>query len=626
MAKLIHFFKWHLLVFLMVLGVLSSCNKNQELEILSEADNIIESDPSQVLEILDNIDKSGLTPADSARYALLYTQAQIKTGISVTSDSIIRKACTYYTENKPASYIIRSRFYLAKVLFNAANNIEAMKHVLKAYELAKAQQSHYWIAKSTELISDIFRASTNYEQAEKYTAQTIENYDLAHCPSNKRYALCDMAIIYLNTERYEQARTLLDSLYTACSRENPIDSTFLKYLYIPLNTSMLGEEVPKKDYPLFAPYMNAGDNVDRAILSSYLASEDSNFNGAKETLSIGNPTTTDDKDRFRLLYAEFKNYIAQANYKEAAIIADSAMCLQNKIAEYYLNESVTSVQRDFYSNEAEINRLENSSLKEQLLLIIVVVLLLLVLGWWIYRLRISNKEAQIEKAMTILTNMRNKAEATTAQNQLLERMFKEEREIATHYKEKYENKERELDDTSKKLSHKIKELSSTSHELDRVSKEMALRVEASKAEFIEYLFKEKWSMLNTLCNEYELLEDSDLNRKIMLNKFEKEIAKLRTPKKQKEIEEAVNKCMGGIMTLIREECSFIKKEQDIVFLSLLLAGFSARAISIILDIKYKMVYLKKSRLVNRISSSEAPHKHLIIERIGIRRDNKQLPY
>jgi hypothetical protein len=133
-------------------------------------------------------------------------------------------------------------------------------------------------------------------------------------------------------------------------------------------------------------------------------------------------------------------------------------------------------------------------------------------------------------------------------------------------------------------------------------------------------------MLNTLCNEYELLEDSDLNRKIMLNKFEKEIAKLRTPKKQKEIEEAVNKCMGGIMTLIREECSFIKKEQDIVFLSLLLAGFSARAISIILDIKYKMVYLKKSRLVNRISSSEAPHKHLIIERIGIRRDNKQLPY
>ena len=102
---------------------------------------------------------------------------------------------------------------------------------------------------------------------------------------------------------------------------------------------------------------------------------------------------------------------------------------------------------------------------------------------------------------------------------------------------------------------------------------------------------------------------------IMLRKLDGELKKLRSDDSFKDIEGAVDAYMGNIMTLLRKECDFLKKD-DFVFLSLLFAGLSTRSVCLLLDIKYKLFYLRKSRLSKRISESEAPHKELFLSKMS----------
>ena len=72
--------------------------------------------------------------------------------------------------------------------------------------------------------------------------------------------------------------------------------------------------------------------------------------------------------------------------------------------------------------------------------------------------------------------------------------------------------------------------------------------------------------------------------------------------------------MGGIVNLLRLELDSLK-EKDIVFLTLIYAGFSARAICLFTDIKYKHFYVKKSRLYKKIEASNVTHKDLFISKL-----------
>ena len=118
-----------------------------------------------------------------------------------------------------------------------------------------------------------------------------------------------------------------------------------------------------------------------------------------------------------------------------------------------------------------------------------------------------------------------------------------------------------------------------------------------------------------LCNEYFNIGESEATRISVLNNIGKELDRLRSKKNLKHIETSVDTYMGNIMSTLRRECGFLK-EEDFVLLSLLFAGLSVRAICILLNMNYKLVYLKKSRLSKRIMASDAPHKELFVSRMN----------
>lgn len=204
-----------------------SCDTNKDKTKLKDADKIIEENPSVALNILSNINQDDLSHNDFAYYALLFTQAQIKCGINVSSDSLIRIAYKYYKDSKGGDLYIRAYFYNAKISYNNENFHEAMKDALMAYDYAKEHNNYYWIAKSSELISDIFFDVFNYSQAESYTIEAIDNYGFVGKKINQRYSICDLATIYLNENKDAKAIELADSIYKVVLSEEKIDP-FLK--------------------------------------------------------------------------------------------------------------------------------------------------------------------------------------------------------------------------------------------------------------------------------------------------------------------------------------------------------------------------------------------------------------
>lgn len=134
-----------------------------------------------------------------------------------------------------------------------------------------------------------------------------------------------------------------------------------------------------------------------------------------------------------------------------------------------------------------------------------------------------------------------------------------------------------------------------------------------KAE-IERLFRERWQTINLLCNEFFEKSDSEKTRASIVNEIEKELDLMRTPRKLRQIETLTDSYMGGIVTRLREQCTFIS-DDDITFITLIYAGFSPRAVCIFTGIKLKYFYTKRSRLASRILASSAPNRQEFASRL-----------
>lgn len=132
------------------------------------------------------------------------------------------------------------------------------------------------------------------------------------------------------------------------------------------------------------------------------------------------------------------------------------------------------------------------------------------------------------------------------------------------------------------------------------------------AMMVEELFRDKWNTFNKLCNDYFEMVESCIKTDKIIKDIENELKSLSKPKTIEELEKSIDIYLGGIMTKLRTEIPDLK-EREFVFLSLIFAGFSVRAICLITDIKYKNFYLIKSRLVRRITNSDAEHKELFLQ-------------
>ncbi|MDE7426567.1 MAG: hypothetical protein K2M79_02035 [Muribaculaceae bacterium] len=558
-------------------ALLLSCGESENSRILREADEIIETDPSKSLEILSQAQRQNFSAADSAYYALLYTQAQVKSGVKVLSDSLISVAYDYYRTGNDVDKTIRSNFYEGMVFYDSDEPKKALTLMLEAYERALSSHNNYWTAKSAEILGDIYDTNYNYERALFYSNIVVENYKLAQRSLNERYAICDKAGRLLNNDEYIKAYELIDSLYKVVIIERPLNTSLLDYLYIPYIQSLMHtgrvNEIKQDFFPPFSADASSQEKIYRDILLSKLSRLKDSINMADEYLEKSLLLSPSSGEVVQIRYQQYLNALAGEDYRQAAILADSLLQWQGGKAKEVLSAGVGDVEGEFYAQKMQENNDYARHLKEYLVFLGCVVVIFLVSGFIIFRL--YKHKVRAEKEATLATIVALREQVT------------------------------KLDEESKTE----KELHSFKENHSYISDENPY------SEILRNLFKEKWATLNMLCNQYYEKGDSEAAQKDILHNIEKELKKLRTPKKLKEIEDATDVYMDGIITRLRMQCPFLK-ESDITFLTLIISGFSVRAVCLFTGIKYKNFYLKRSRLLARISDSDAPDKELFLHHLS----------
>ena len=541
--------KISILIFLALLcSALVSCGRADSR--LRDVDSIMESDPETALEQLQQIQPAALSESDYAYYALLYTQAQDKCDVINTSDSLIKVAYEKYNACGNGNLKMHANFYKAVVDFYRKDYRAAMKYAIAAYDVAHDIKDPYWIAKTAEMLADIFYNVYNYSQAELYTQEAIEQYLLAGRIDNHRYALCDLATVYLREDRLDDAKTLTDSLYEVVSRENPVDSALLDYMSIPMSSVLLrSSDLEELDSLLHATSdldFGIDDNVNVSVMKSIISFNNGDTEEASTILTDAYNMSDDDRIRVQAKYEMYRQHIKAGNYEQAAFLADSLIRIQSRIAEEVLSESVTGEQSDFYSKKADRQRRQ----AEMWLYAFIVAVIMAVFIFIIYKLKIRSNRAEFEANLASL--------------------------MAYGDRKGTENG---------RLENELRQL-----------------------------FHEKWTTLNLLCQEYYNLGTFEKGRAMIVQNIEAELVKLKAEDNLKDIERAVDKYMGNIMSLLRAECTFLSKK-DFVFLSLLFAGLSSRSVCVLLDIKYSYYYVKRDRIKERIAKSDASHKDIFMANI-----------
>ena len=575
-----------LLLSLILLGCTTESGR-----MLSHADSVMEEHPDSAMSILSRIDRHTLKDSELPYYALLYTQAQVKTDIPLDSDSLISIAYAKYGADTRGDRGIRSNFYTGEVFFNRQDYREAMRYYLTAYEEAKRLHNDYWHAKAAERISNIFFYVYNYDEAAEYIEKAADLYERVGRTRNNRFALGQLANIRLNKGNYEDAFTLLDSLRAQSLNEYPHDSIFIEYVKMPLIEAMVKTRRLKEIAGVLydRPMKNLSDReiIEMAILQSQISDidDDSEEITIGENLNALGTFAHSYEDRVHILYARYEDAKKMDNWKLAVSLVDTMLYYQNIVIEDIVKESVTTIQRDFYSRMSIRHESTSRMLKWVLVLSVIVFLLLMAAGIMFFFLKNKAHKAKLQADLEAFLSLKSSSEQVLREKESLQRLVKE------------------IENQNDLMVNEIQALLSSKKQL-----------EVDHNEIVEKLFKEKWATLDTLCDQYFGLHNSELNAKDLVNNIEKELKKIVSKKGLVEIVRSVDTHMEGIITELRNQCPFLK-DTDVNFLALLYAGFSVRAVCMFIGIKYEYFYVKKARLKNRILSSDAPDKSLFIEKL-----------
>ncbi len=413
-----------IIVFCFILGGCAGSNSRA----LEQADAIMEQDADSALHILESIDRSQLGNGELPYFALLMTQALVKTDVPLDSDSLISIAYKKYDGSWRGDKGIRSNFYVGEVFYNQDKPRDAMRYYLTAYEESKRLSNDYWRAKSAERIADLFSNAYNYTEAEKYMIEAAKLFNAAQREKNHLYALATLGIIYINNQKEEQAKVLLDSLYHQCLTKQPTDSDLLAYIRRPIIDILVRQnrlnEITDQDFALLENTSSTQEEIDNSILLMEI--KKSNVNDVR---NISNnliafeqdfPFALSNEDKALAYYANFQHEKEIGNTTRALSLIDSLLFYQSALAEDIIKESVKSAETDFYSDMSNKNRRKSNIL----FICLIVAWLISFLIWRIYRLKSLASRAELEASVESFMELKIHSERLASEKTYLEETVK----------------------------------------------------------------------------------------------------------------------------------------------------------------------------------------------------------
>ena len=197
--------------FLLFVFVLSACNDSSKLETIRKAEMLMQEQPDSALRVLQTINRHSLRGKTLARYALIYSIAQDKSGLDVTNDSLLRIAHEYYSQHPSDSLYARSQYYMGLYYTLVDSTKQAEDCLRTAIRYAEERKEYYTQYLALDRLSSQVRYS-DAPLALDYSKQALDIYSLKCIPNfrnqiilmqniAKEYILCskeDSALYYMD--------------------------------------------------------------------------------------------------------------------------------------------------------------------------------------------------------------------------------------------------------------------------------------------------------------------------------------------------------------------------------------------------------------------------------------------
>lgn len=530
-----------------------SCSSFEMIKALDDVESYIKEHPDSALIVLDSMDRTLLsTDRVKAHHALLYAMALDKNYIDVRDDSIAQIAVDYYSKYDSGPLYVRSLYYLGLAYYYQGAYDKAILEFTKA-EKSAVQCDSLYLGFIYYAQANTYDKTYNDSQVRYYLNSS---YKVFADISEEYYRLVlemELARNYLNSRDYVMAEGLYESLLSTPDLPPMIESSAL------VGYAFMQATRPNPDYhhscELFSinnqKYANARmtpndywvwafalDKIGRAAESDSLT---------KQLLASGG--------EYVVPYWQYRIARSRGNDNDALCYLESAASDNYQKVSDALDQSLSSVQRNFFQSQAELYDYRLQMHSNILLLIIALGVLAAAVAYFIINKYISNQKKE--------------------RNDLLE--YVEE------------------------VNRQLKQTENNDYQSLR-NKYVAL-------------YKSRFEAIGELCNQYLQYQGRADIEKLMFNKVAKMVEEIRNDAFRKARFEAIlNEELNDIMSNLRAEMPKLK-ENDITLFSYLVAGFNSTTISRLMDMSLNNVYAHKRRLRLKIEEKNPPHSADFLEMI-----------
>ena len=562
-------------------------------------ENLMPQHPDSALMLLEQIEnKENLSRKDKAHYYLLLTEAEDKTYVTHTTDSLISIAADYYEKTDDLGRKAKAWYYKGRINQDLGHPLKAQEYYLKALRDEEKIEDHALLGRIHNHIGMLYAYQKVYEKALPVQKKAVENFHLLSDSTGQVFALRDLGRTFLMLGHQDSAiicnqkaialmrKRIIPSVYTELAGFY-IDRQRLEEAHGLLRTSLQNVAKPQAKYPVYLVlgelYKKSGQ-IDSACF--YLQAC---INSAPlpETRAGG-------------LFHLKEIALEKGQWEQAALLSKQYELLKDSIEQGKNAESIRNVQAFYSYNEIEQDlweaRLYASKQKSFYSLLITACLFLLtvaLLRFIHYRRerksllqRLKANEEQIQRNEQTLKNISDVKDSLQNEIQIYKT---KERQLS-------KEKDEQLKRTNEEIRQKIMQLEKLSHTKDELEKNLlTLRSENSNLKKREQAREE----------ERKKIEESErLQNERLYDKFRSPAGWEPTDTDWHKLFISVDKLYPKMVTTLQKSTSLNESERKICYLSKI--GVKPGAIEILLSKGNVSVYRK--RLYEKLTKKEGTAK------------------
>lgn len=547
-----------LIILLFIIPGLLSCLRNPEADrVMDHAEAIIEEHPDSALALMQSLDRRKLSHrAQNARRALLLSLAMHKNYIDVTDDSLIAIADDYYSASDDLHCRMLARFCHGIVQFNSGRYPDAIVSALRAESDATALRDTLWLARTNELMSDIYYETYMFDDAAKHRKIAASFYQKSGKRLNELYAILDYSISDTGLNGI-QKQLLLDSIKTV-SRKDAIDSL----LEAKCLSASISNAVNNDDFDRAISYLDTlsiYNNVYNLSAQDYIYLSiafvsNGDYDNFKKFQNIGLASRPSSSNIASAISGQIVYFKEIGDFKSAQLYSDSLLKYQNEIVTEVLKLPVSNAVNQYYN---VVNRHSNTKANRYKIItlwsvtVAIILIIILCISIYIYK-RYKNKV--ITKQIAEIASLTDRLTFYNISNER----------------------------ANEKLALKERDYSK-------------LKTDLGKS------FVNQYASINRLCETFFEADDSssNVNRKIIFDKVKEEIAIIRSEDNINQLLNNINFYFDNLLLELKHDVPKIS-DSDILLYALTFLDFSPKTICLTMGIKLPSYYSKRKRLKNKI--------------------------